>query len=159
MESSHHHFGMWTTRGYAGERKNNLDGLGGFTIQPLSERNNTQHDFCFLGFFIVVVVVFLFWILVYWNNFSNLARIGILCFILLMVQILFTVKLSSWIPSLFLMTLRNPSTYCKEKIRLQDILRCTDMLLVERWTCGRHVGGEEVFCDRPNCWRISFCRL
>lgn len=111
------------------KEKNNLEVLGGFTIQPLNKRN-TQHKFFF----------FLFLILFYGNDFCNLARI--MCFILLTVQILFAVKLSSWMPSLSVLTLRNPRTYHKEDIRLQDTLRYTDMSLVERWSYGGHVAGE-----------------
>lgn len=43
---------------------------------------------------------------------------------------------------LSLVTLRDPSPYCKKKIMLQDILRCTDTLLVRRWFYGGHVLGN-----------------
>lgn len=49
---------------------------------------------------------------------------------------------------LSLITLRNPSTCCKEKM-LQDILRHTDMLLVERW----FVWGEQACWDKSDCWK------
>ena len=102
---------------------------GGFTIQPLNKRDNRQLKFSLLN------------ILLKW--FPELTRIWILCFVLFIVQILFTVKSSPCVPS-FSITLRNPSSYCKKKIMLQDILQRTDMLLVRRCFCGGRVLGSSL---------------
>lgn len=96
------------------------------------------------GWFAVVVFFFSFecsFVEVIFFFFSNC--LGLELFVVFCAD--FTqLKWSSHGPSLSLMTLRNPNTCYKKKIKLQNILRCTDALCEGRWSQGRHAWGREL---------------
>lgn len=113
--------------------------LGGFILQPLNEKNHMQHQgvLLLLYFFSLLNVLLLKWFFF----FSNC--LGLELFVVFCAD--FTqLKWSSHGPSLSLMTLRNPNTCYKKKIKLQNILRCTDALWEGRWSQGRHAWGREL---------------
>lgn len=138
--------GMWTARDYAGKRKKSgsLRWLHHSAFEQ-KEQYGIQ-DF------------FLFWILFYWNDvskwkffqFPNL--LGFEFYVLFCSQCKFYSQqyIFPGALSFSIITLRNPSIYFKEKIRLQGIWRCTYTVLVGRWSCGVSTCfGERGFLRSP----------